>query len=1378
MDKIANYICKNKYIIIGISIVLLFLSFIGMNLTKINYDILVYLPDNIETIQGQNILTEDFNMGGYSIATIENMAPKDILILEEKIKKVDGVVNVKSIYDVLGSGIPIDIIPTEIREQLHKDNMDIIFITFEDSTSSESTVNAVKSIRNITKGKIMQGGMSSMVLDTMELSEKEITMYIIIAVLLCIVVLEIFLDSYIVPFILLLNIGCAIIFNMGTNILFGQISYITKALVAVLQLGVTTDFSIFLYHSYEDNKAKYKNIEEAMSKSIKDTFLSVTGSSLTTIVGFLALCAMKLTLGKDLGIVMAKGVFLGVITVLTLFPSVLLVCDKLITKTKHKNYIPKFEKFNKLVIKNYRVIFIIFILLLIPTYLAYKNVEVYYKLDSSLPQTLESVKANNILKEKYEIVSPEMILINKELKNDDVINLTNEINKLDGINWVLSFRSLKEEGLTEDILPSEIINLIESDKYELILVNSKYDIATNELNNQIDELNKIVKSYDKKAIVAGQGPLTKDLVETYDTDYKNVNIFSIACIFIVLLFVIKSISLPILLIIVIEFAIFTNLSISYFNGTILPFIAPITLGTIQLGATIDYAILVTAKYISEKNKEIDNEKAILNTMNYAAPSILISGMCFFAATFGVGIYSDIKMIGSICALISRGALISVLVVLTIMPSILLIFDKYLFKKEKQLKEMKNVKNILRKISLITFAIGILITSIPINVYALDKNESVYGKLNYDGTVKSIIVNEQINNRDSLDIIEDYSELENILNIKNNAKYSLENNHLTWYANGKDIIYKGNIDKELPINLDITYMLDGKEYKAEDIVGKKGKITIKFKYTNNDRHGDLYTPFVVTLGTIINGDNNKNIDILNGKIVNNGSNYIVIGMAAPGLYESLDVDELRGIDTVTINYETTKFELSTIYTIATSKLIDSSDLKIFDKMDNIYKDINTLQDSMNQIEEGSKQLNDGINTLYTNYYLFNDGMNLVNTNFYRLNNGVQELHTKVNTILSNDKVEAIRNYLPQLEKDAEKIKEITNTYSDNINNLLDNSNTVVDNVTEDVLNIINYLEILEEYLDNNEDYSTLITSYTNNINNYIDRISTFLDNIEYYLNTIDSLSDFALSSADYIINLYESDPDNASQELTTLYNAAIAIKNNEELTNLIDSLDKDKINFEELKNELNIAKEKMNNISEKLLQNDNELINRIDSIRKSCINLKDIEDKVKNTNNIIHENINKINDGIEIINELPDNIHKISTGIDQFEEGINAISDGTNQLYEGINTLTGYSNQIYEGIGAINDGSNQLYEGISRFNKEGINKISSLVNNDVRTKVNKLHQIVELGNNYSSFAGDNSNKEGTTKFIMIIDSLSVPKEIDIDKKEEKLTLWDRIKSLFK
>ena len=681
MKKFGKFVCKNKNIVILVSAVLLILSFIGMNLTKVNYDILVYLPSEIETIQGQNELTDSFKMGGYSIAIIENMKSNDILELENEIRNVDGVSKVVSVYDVIGD-IPISMFPSEIRERIHKNDSDLLLITFTDSTSSENTINAVDEIRNITDGKVKQGGMSSMVLDTMNLSEKEITIYIAIAVVLCLIVLSVFLDSYIVPVLLLLNIGCAIVFNLGTNVFLGDISYITKALVAVLQLGVTTDFSIFLYHSYEKKKESYKSKDDAMIDAISETFKSVTGSSLTTIVGFLALCAMKLTLGSDLGIVMAKGVLIGVIVVLTLFPSLLLKFDKLIEKTKHKELVPNFNNLNKFIIKHKNAIFIIFIILVIPLYLANSKVDVYYKLDSSLPSTLESVKTNEELKDKFNIVSPEIIMINKDLKSNKVSDMINEIKSLEGIDFVLSFNDIKQLGITEEMLSSDIKDIFESDKYELILVNSDYDVATDELNNQTDELNNIVKKYDNDAIVAGVGPLMKDLVEISDTDFNNVNTYSIICIFLVLFIVLKSFSLPFLLIGAIEFAIFANMSISYFGGTTLPFIAPITLGTIQLGATIDYAILMTTTYLRNRNT-MDKNEAMLNTLNYCGTSILISGMCFFAATFGVGLYSQIEMIGSLCTLISRGALISMIVVITVLPSILMLFDKLILKTTKK-----------------------------------------------------------------------------------------------------------------------------------------------------------------------------------------------------------------------------------------------------------------------------------------------------------------------------------------------------------------------------------------------------------------------------------------------------------------------------------------------------------------------------------------------------------------------------------------------------------------------------------------------------------------------------------------------------------------------
>lgn len=492
------------------------------------------------------------------------------------------------------------------------------------------------------------------------------------------------LDSYVVPILLLLNIGIAILFNMGTNVFLGNISYITKAISAVLQLGVTTDFSIFLYHKYENAKKTNKDKNIAMKKAINETITSVTGSSLTTIAGFLALCFMTLTLGKDIGIVMAKGVLFGLICVITVFPALLLIFDNMIEKTTHKVIIPSFKKLKEFVIKRYKLIFVIFLLLLIPAYIGQKNTKVYYNLDRTLPSSLDSSIANKSLKNDYKIVSPEMILVDKNLSNDEINDMIGELKNIKGIDFALSYSSISDIGLPLDFMDSKITSMLESDKYKMIIVNSVYDIATDKLNSQITKVNDVVKNYDKNAIVAGEGPLMKDLVEISDTDFRNVNYASIIIIVIIMLFVLKSYSLPVLLISAIEFAIFVNMSVPYYTNTSIPFIASIVIGTIQLGATIDYAILMTTKYLEER-KTKDKFKAIKASLDSSVSSIFVSGMCFFAATFGVGIYSKLEMIGSLCTLISRGAIISMIVVIMVLPSILIIFDKLIYKTTKGFK---------------------------------------------------------------------------------------------------------------------------------------------------------------------------------------------------------------------------------------------------------------------------------------------------------------------------------------------------------------------------------------------------------------------------------------------------------------------------------------------------------------------------------------------------------------------------------------------------------------------------------------------------------------------------------------------------------------------
>lgn len=689
MQKFGEFVCKHKRIILIIMLILLIPSIIGMKATRINYDILVYLPNDIETIQGENILSEDFNMGAFSIILLEDMETKDILKLEDEIKQVDNVAKVISGADVLGTSIPVEMLPDEVKDELYKDNTTVMLVTFKEAISSDATMNTVQHLRDITDKHCKISGMTATLLDTRDLSNSEVAIYVVIAVVLCLIVLEIALDSYVAPILLLANIGIAILYNMGTNIFLGEISYITKAISAVLQLGVTMDFAIFLYHSYQAELKNTTDRNQAMSIAISKTFTSVLGSSLTTIAGFLALCSMNLTLGKDIGIVMAKGVLFGVISVVTILPSLILMFDKAIQKTKHKELLPKFTTISEFNIKHYKAIIVIFLIALPIALYGYNNTKVYYKLDSSLPETLDSISANNTLKDKFGLVSQEMILINKETPNDEINEMLDKIEELDGVDFTLSYSKLSELGIPEEMLPEDLLSIFQSDKYQMILINSKYEIATDELNNQIAKINEIVKQYDSNAKVVGEGPLMKDLVEISDHDFNSVNTVSIGIIFVIMMFVLKSISLPVLLVIAIEFAIFINMGIPYYTNTTIPFIASIVIGTIQLGATIDYAILITTKYIQNRKDGKDKKQAISEALGTSINSIIVSGLCFFGATFGVGAYSKIEMIGSLCTLMSRGAIISVIVVITVLPAFLMIFDKLVCKTTIGMREVKN-----------------------------------------------------------------------------------------------------------------------------------------------------------------------------------------------------------------------------------------------------------------------------------------------------------------------------------------------------------------------------------------------------------------------------------------------------------------------------------------------------------------------------------------------------------------------------------------------------------------------------------------------------------------------------------------------------------------
>ena len=689
MLKFGRIITKYKKLILIIAIILIIPAILGMKATRVNYDILVYLPDDVETIKGENILSEDFNMGSYSVILVNNMKTKDIQKLEDKIRELDNVEHVVGTADLLGSNVPTEMLPDEVKNKLYKDGDTVILATFKEGISTDATMNTIQQLKDMTNKQCKISGMSATVLDTRDLSNSEVAIYVLIAVALCLIILQLALDSYVAPFFLLLNIGIAVLYNMGTNVFLGEISYITKAISAVLQLGVTMDFAIFLYHSYKAEKEEYKDNNEAMAHAIAKTFTSVLGSSLTTIAGFLALCSMRLTLVNDIGIVMAKGVLFGVITVVTILPSMLLIFDKWIEKTKHKEVLPKFEHWKNFNMKHYKAIIVAFLIILPIALYGYNNTKVYYNLDKSLPETLESVQANNALKDEFNMVSTEMAIVRKDLPEGEANAMIKEIENVDGVEWVLGYSKLAETGLPEDMLPDDLKQIFQSDKYQLIIINSKYEMATDELNNQVKEVNDIIKKYDSNGILAGEGPLMKDLVEIADHDFNSVNSVSIGIIFVIMMFVLKSISLPLILMFVIEFAIYVNMGCATFTNTTLPFVASIVIGTIQLGATIDYAILITTKYINLRKEGKDKKEAVGEALGTSINSIVVSALCFFGATFGVGVYSKIEMIGSLCTLMSRGAIVSMISVIMILPAFLLLFDKLICKTTVGMRSIKN-----------------------------------------------------------------------------------------------------------------------------------------------------------------------------------------------------------------------------------------------------------------------------------------------------------------------------------------------------------------------------------------------------------------------------------------------------------------------------------------------------------------------------------------------------------------------------------------------------------------------------------------------------------------------------------------------------------------
>lgn len=675
--RFSRAVVKYRVLILVLAVLLLVPSVIGMINVRINYDMLDYLPSDMDTVIGQNKLLEEFGKGAFSLIIVEDMPEKDVAKLTEKIKAVDHVETVLWYNSIADMSIPMEIIPEELYSEFNRENSTMMAVFFDSATSADDTMNAIREIRSIAGKQCFVSGMSALVTDLKDLCEKEEPIYVGIAVVLALLAMMLFLDGWLVPFVFLASIGIMVVINLGTNYFLGEISYITKALSAVLQLAVTMDYSIFLWHSYNEQRERFDDNKEAMAHAINETLTSVIGSSVTTVAGFAALCFMSFTLGRDLGIVMAKGVVLGVLGCVTVLPAMVLLLDKPLQRTKHKSIIPDMNKVASGVTKKFPIFLCVFALLIAPAFYGYKksNSEVYYDMGQCLPEDMEYVIANSKLSEDFNIASTHMVLVDSSLPGKSIRSMIKEMEKVDGVKYVLGLESVVGSAVPEEIIPESILSILKSDKWELLLINSEYKVASDAVNDQITELNGIIKKYDPSAMLIGEAPCMKDMIETTDRDFRVVNAVSIVAIFLIIAIVEKSISLPFVLISVIELAIFINLGIPHYAGQSLPFIAPICISTIQLGATVDYAILMTTRYKAERISGKDKRTSVTTALATSIPSIIVSGMGLFAATFGVAIYSDIDIISSMCMLMARGAVISMLCVIFILPALLMLFDK-------------------------------------------------------------------------------------------------------------------------------------------------------------------------------------------------------------------------------------------------------------------------------------------------------------------------------------------------------------------------------------------------------------------------------------------------------------------------------------------------------------------------------------------------------------------------------------------------------------------------------------------------------------------------------------------------------------------------------
>lgn len=675
--RFSKAVVRGRVAILILTVLLMIPAVFGMLETRINYDMLNYLPDDMDTVIGQNALLEDFSKGAFSFIVVENMPEKDVAALQEKLESVEHVETVLWYNSLMDTSIPMQLLPDKLYDAFNTGDATMMAVFFDTATSADETMDAIREIRSIAGKQCFVSGMSALVTDLKDLCEQEEPIYVAIAVVLACVAMMVFLDSWLIPFVFLASIGAAILLNLGSNWFMGEISYITKALSAVLQLAVTMDYSIFLWHSYNEQRAIYPDKCEAMAHAISATLTSVVGSSITTIAGFLALCFMSFTLGRDLGIVMAKGVLLGVLSCVTVLPSLILLLDKPLQKTRHRSILPKMDGLAKGVTKVFPVFLALFVVLAPVFYFAYDktNDEVYYDMGQCLPEDMEYVIANSKLSEEFDIASTHMLLVDASLPSKQVRSMISDMEQVDGVKYVLGLESVVGAGVPEEILPDSVRSILKSDKWELLLINSEYKVASDDVNAQIDSLNAILKRYDPTGMLIGEAPCMKDMIETTDHDFKVVNAVSILAIFLIILLVERSISLPFLLIAVIELAIFINLGLPHFLGQSLPFIAPICISTIQLGATVDYAILMTTRYKAERLAGKEKRPAVITALSTSIPSIIVSGMGLFAATFGVAIYSDIDIISSMCMLMARGAIVSMLCVILILPALLLLCDR-------------------------------------------------------------------------------------------------------------------------------------------------------------------------------------------------------------------------------------------------------------------------------------------------------------------------------------------------------------------------------------------------------------------------------------------------------------------------------------------------------------------------------------------------------------------------------------------------------------------------------------------------------------------------------------------------------------------------------